>query len=44
LDALRNGLSLSDELRGVKLRNDGFENFVADGGENTLIIVGAKVL
>jgi hypothetical protein len=31
---------LRDELGGVELGHDGFEDFVADGGEHTLIVVG----
>ncbi len=43
-DAVANGFSLSDELCGVELRDDGFEDFVTDGGEDTLIVVGAQIL
>lgn len=43
-DALGDSLALGDELGGVELGDDGFEDFVADGGENTLVVVGAEVL
>ena len=43
-DAGGDGLALRDELGGVELRDDGFENFVADGGENTLVVVEAEAL
>lgn len=43
-DALGDGLALGDELGGVELGDDGLEDFVADGGEDTLIVVGAEVL
>jgi hypothetical protein len=33
------GLSLGDELGGVELGDDCFENFVDDGGEDTLVVV-----
>lgn len=39
-DTVRDGLSLCDELRGVELGHDGFEDFVSDGGEDTLVVVG----
>lgn len=44
LDALRDGLSLGDELGGVELCDDRLQDFVADGGEDTLVVVGAEVL
>ncbi len=40
-NAVADGFSLSDELCGVELRDDGFEDLVTDGGEDTLIVVGA---
>lgn len=43
-DAVGDGLTLSDELGGVELGDDGLEDFVADGGENTLIIVCSETL
>ncbi len=43
-DAVRDGLTLGDELGGVELGDDGLEDFVADGGEDTLIVIGAEVL
>jgi len=35
---------LGDEFGGVELGDDGFEDFVTDGGEDALVVVGAKVL
>jgi len=35
---------LGDELGGVELGDDGFEDFVTDGGEDALIVVRAEVL
>ena len=43
-DAIANGFTLSDEFGGVKLGHDGFEDFVADGGEDTFIVVLAEIL
>jgi len=43
-DAVGNGFTLGDEFCGVKLRDNGFEDFVADGGEDTLVVVEAEVL
>lgn len=43
-DAVGDGLTLGDELCGVELGDDGLEDFVADGGENTLVVVLAEVL
>lgn len=43
-DALRDGFSLGDELGGVKLGDNGLEDFVTDGGKDALIVVGAKIL
>ena len=39
-DAVGHGFTLRDELGGVELGHDGFEDFVSDGGENTLVIIG----
>lgn len=38
-DAVADGFTLGDQFGGIELRNDGFEDFVADGGENTLVVV-----
>lgn len=38
-DAVRDGFALCDQLRGVKLGDDCFEDFVADGGEDALVVV-----
>lgn len=43
-DACRHGFSLCDQLRCVELRDDGFEHFVADRGEDTLVVVEAEGL
>ena len=43
-DAVGDGLTLGDELCGVELGDDGLEDFVADGGEDALVVVGAEVL
>jgi hypothetical protein len=38
-DALGDGFSLGDEFCGVELGDDGFEDFVADGGEDSFIVI-----
>ena len=38
------GLALRDELGGVELGDDGFEDFVADGGEDALVVVETEAL
>lgn len=43
-DALRYRLTLCDQLGCVELGDDRLEDFVADGGEDSLIVVLAKVL
>lgn len=43
-DAVGHGFTLGDEFCGVELGDDGLENFVADGGEDTLVVVEAEVL
>jgi hypothetical protein len=43
-DAVRDGFALGDELGGVELGDDGFEDLVADGGEDALVVVLAQVL
>lgn len=43
-DAVRDGFSLGDEFGGVELGDDGFEDFVSDRGEDTLVIVEAEIL
>jgi hypothetical protein len=43
-DAVGHGFTLGDELGGVELRDNGFEDFVADGGEDALVVVEAEVL
>ena len=43
-DLVGDGLALGDELGGVELGDDGFEDFVTDGGEDTLVVVLAEVL
>lgn len=43
-DAVRNLLTLGDKLRSVELGDNGFENFVTNGGEDTLVVVETEVL
>ena len=43
-DARRDGLPLRDQFGGVELGDDGFEDFVADGGEDALVVVEAEGL
>lgn len=43
-DAVGDGFSLGDELGRVELGDDCFEDFVADGGENTFVVVEAERL
>ena len=43
-DAVGDGFALGDEFGGVELGDDGFEDFVADGGEDALVVVLAEVL
>lgn len=43
-DAVADGLTLGDELSSIELSYDGFEDFVTNGGKNTLIIVLSKTL
>lgn len=43
-DTVGHLLTLGDELGGVELRNDGFENFVTDRGEDALVVVGTERL
>ena len=43
-NAVGDGFALGDELGGVELRDDGFEDFVADGGEHALVVVEAEIL
>lgn len=38
------GFSLRDQFGGVELGDDGFEDFVADGGEDALVVVEAEGL
>ena len=43
-DPRGDGFSLGDEFCGVELGDDGFEDFVTDGGEDALIVVEAEGL
>ena len=43
-DAVADCFTLGDQFCGVKLGNDGFEDFVADGGEDSFIVILAEVL
>ena len=38
-DAAGDGFTLRDQFGGVELRNDSFQNFVADGREDALVVV-----
>jgi hypothetical protein len=43
-DAVADCFTLGDEFCGVELGDDGFEDFVADGGEDTLVVILSEVL
>lgn len=43
-DAVADGFTLGDEFGGVELGDDGFEDFVSDGGQDALVVVLAEVL
>lgn len=43
-DAGGDGFPLRDQFGGVELRDDGFEDFVADGGEDPLVVVESEGL
>ena len=43
-DAVGDCFSLRDEFGGIELGNDGFEDFVANGGEDSLVVVLAEIL
>lgn len=43
-DLLGDFLSLRDKLLSVVLGDDRFEDFVTDGGQNTLVVVRADVV
>lgn len=43
-DTVGNLFTLGDELGGIELRDDGFEDFVTDGGKDALVIVGTERL
>jgi hypothetical protein len=43
-DAVRDSLSLSNEFCSVELGDDSLEDFVTNGGEDSLIVVGTEVL
>ena len=38
-DAVGDGFTLGDQLGGIELGDDGLEDFVSDGGQDTLIVV-----
>lgn len=44
LDSLRDGFSLGDELGGIELGDDGLEDLVSDGRQDSFIIIDAEVL
>ena len=43
-DSVRDCFTLSDEFCGVELGYYCFEDFVADGGKNALVVVCAEIL
>jgi hypothetical protein len=43
-DSFRDSLSLSDELCSIELGDDGLQDFVTNGGEDSLIVIGTEVL
>lgn len=43
-NAVANGFTLGNEFGGVELSDDGFEDFITNGREDTLVIVLAKTL
>ena len=43
-DPVADCFALGDELGGVELSDDGFEDFVADGRQDALVVVLAEVL
>jgi hypothetical protein len=43
-DTVADSFTLGDEFSGIELCDDGFEDFVADRGENSLIVILAEVL
>lgn len=43
-DAVADGLTLGNKLGSIELGNDGFENFVTNGGKDTLIVILAEIL
>lgn len=43
-DSVRDGFTLCDELCGVELGDDGLEDLVADGRQDSFIVIDAKVL
>lgn len=43
-DAGADGFALGDEFGGVELGDDGFEDFVTDGGKDALVVVEAEGL
>lgn len=43
-NAVGDSLTLGDKFGCVELRDDSFEDFVADRGEDTFVVVNAEVL
>jgi hypothetical protein len=43
-DAVGDSFALRDEFGGVELGHDGFEDFVANGGENSFVVVLTEIL
>ncbi len=43
-NAVRNSFTLGNQFCSVELGDDGFEDFIADRGENSLVVVLAEIL
>jgi hypothetical protein len=43
-NAIADGLTLRDEFCSIELSDDGFEDFVTDGWEDSLVVILTKVL
>ena len=43
-DAIGNIFTLGDEFGSIELRDNGFEDFVSDGWEDSLVVVETEVL
>ena len=43
-NAVGNSFTLGDELGSIELGDDGLEDFVSDGGKDTLVVILSEVL